>query len=536
MQPGRRPNPKMKIRPINEARMNIYLYGPCGSGKSTIGRMLAQKLERKFIDLDSEIESGSGSSIEALFADRKEEGFRRVEQETFFQVLKDNPSAVIALGGGTLLDAGNRRAAEESGVILCLTADTQCLLDRLQHDSRVRPLLKQNPQQYLSGLLNQRAEHYASFATALDTTGLTTAEIVWQVQIRLGKFHITSMAPGYDVDILPGSLESLGDALQAHALGGPIALVSDENVHALYADKVTASLEQSGYPVRSICIPAGEKNKNLDTISYLWAEFIRAEIDRSSTVVALGGGVSGDLTGFAAATFLRGVPWVNVPTTLLAMVDASTGGKTGFDLPQGKNLVGAFYAPRLVLTDPLVLNTLPAREIRGGLAEAMKHGVIADPALFALCAAGWPETGADVTALVSRSIAVKVAVIEQDPFEHGLRQSLNLGHTVGHGVELASGFNLSHGECVAIGMVAEARLAEKLGIAETGLSEKISAALLNVGLPVAAPKEISRESILAAMRLDKKRRQGEIHFALPEKIGSVRVGVSVPGWEKLLEL
>lgn len=275
---------------------------------------------------------------------------------------------------------------------------------------------------------------------------------------------------------------------------------------------------------------------SIETVASLWEEFLHAGVERGSTIIALGGGVTGDLAGFAAATFLRGVAWVNVPTTLLAMVDSSIGGKTGADLPQGKNLIGAFHSPRLVLADPQLLHTLPNREIRSGLAEALKAGIIADPLLYRLCAAGWPEQMEDVDLLVSRALAVKARVIEEDPYEKNIRQSLNLGHTVGHGVELASGYRLSHGESVGIGMVVEARLAEHIGIAQSGLANEISATLTRLGLPTRTPLEISRKAVIVAILLDKKRRRGQIHFALPEKIGKVHVGVVVDQWENLIEL
>jgi 3-dehydroquinate synthase len=266
----------------------------------------------------------------------------------------------------------------------------------------------------------------------------------------------------------------------------------------------------------------------------MWAAFVEARLERSSTVVALGGGVVGDMTGFAAATFLRGINWVNVPTTLLAMVDSSLGGKTGIDLAQGKNLVGAFYPPRLVLADPTLLRSLPDSELRSGLAETIKHGVIDDPALFARCGQGWPALTANLDAVARQGMAVKVKVIEVDPYERGIRQALNLGHTVGHGVELASAFRLSHGEAVAIGMVVEARLAEACGVAEAGLAEELAVMLQSVGLPVSIPPELDRERIVAAMQMDKKRAAGKQRFALPERIGAVRVGVEVEDWQTLI--
>ncbi|MBE0698460.1 MAG: 3-dehydroquinate synthase, partial [Anaerolineaceae bacterium] len=260
--------------------------------------------------------------------------------------------------------------------------------------------------------------------------------------------------------------------------------------------------------------------------------FIKAGVERSSTIIALGGGVVGDMVGFAAATFLRGVPWVNVPTTLLSMVDSSLGGKTGIDLPQAKNLVGAFYPPRFVLADPLVLDTLPVRELRSGLAEVIKHGVIGDPDLYGLCSEGLEKIKEDLPKIVCQGMAIKVKVIEIDPFEKGIRQGLNLGHTIGHGVEISSGFSISHGEAVGIGMVAEAHLAEKMGLAEPGTCADISDVLTRLGLPTQMPQEIPVKNVIAAMQLDKKRAAGKIHFALPLKIGEVKTGVVIDDWQE----
>jgi 3-dehydroquinate synthase len=302
----------------------------------------------------------------------------------------------------------------------------------------------------------------------------------------------------------------------------------------LYGERALSSLQSAGYLTSQLVIPAGEAHKNLETVASLWRACLEAGLDRKSTVVALGGGVVGDLAGFAASTFMRGCNWVAVPTTLLAMVDASMGGKTGFDLPEGKNLVGAFYPPRLVLADPDVLSTLPERELRAGLAEVVKHGVIADPELFELCAQGWKMVTARLPEVVRRGMAVKVKVIEVDPYEKGIRAGLNLGHTIGHAVELVSGFSLLHGEAVGIGMVAEAQLAERLTVATPGLSDAIAEVLIGLDLPVEISEELDRAELIRAMRVDKKKAQGVIRFALPVRIGEVKVGVEIKDLEEAL--
>jgi 3-dehydroquinate synthase len=333
----------------------------------------------------------------------------------------------------------------------------------------------------------------------------------------------------YGVRILPGGLNALGAALRQAGCQGPVALVADDHVGPLWAPQALEGLEAAGYRSTVITLPAGEAHKTLDSVQRLWEGFLSAGLERRSTVVALGGGVVGDLSGFAASTFLRGVPWVATPTTLLAMVDASLGGKTGADLPQGKNLIGAFYPPRLVLADPDTLATLPEAELRGGMAEVVKHGLISDPALFDLCRGGLDALRQNWTEVVRRAAAVKIQVIQEDPYEYGRRASLNLGHTFGHAVELVSGFRLSHGEAVAIGLVAAARLSERLGIAsQPQLSELIIETLQGLGLPTEIPPDLPRAKLLAAMQVDKKRAGGKVRFVLPVRVGEVVWGVEAP--------
>ncbi len=342
------------------------------------------------------------------------------------------------------------------------------------------------------------------------------------------------MGEGYDVRVISDGLPGLGCALQQRGLHGPIGVVSDENVAPLYAEQVAQGLESCGYEVAVIVMPAGEAHKNLATLQQIWGELLAAGIERRSTIVALGGGVVGDLAGFAAASLLRGVRWVVAPTSLVAMVDASLGGKTGADLPQGKNLIGAFHPPSLVLADPSALTTLPEAEARSGLAEVVKHGLIDDPSLFELCAAGWAALQHDWEAVVRRAMAVKIRIIEADPFEGGMRAALNLGHTVGHALEKASGYRLRHGEAIAIGLVAEARLAERLGLADPDLGDTVAQVLRDLGLPTEIPTSLDREVIFDAMRVDKKKHRGGIRFALPRRIGQVQVGVPVDDLESVL--
>jgi shikimate kinase/3-dehydroquinate synthase len=514
----------------------IFLYGPSGSGKTSLGQVLAERLNLRFTDLDQEIVNQSGFSIPAIFAQQGETGFRQIEKSILNRVVEEMRQ-VVALGGGTLLDPQNRKQVEENGRVVCLSAALDQLLQRLEAEPGARPLLAGDARLRLQMLLAERGEHYASFPLMITTDDQSLDEIARRVQVSLGEFHVRGMHAGYDVLVSPGGLERLGELLAERGISGRIALVCDAHVAAIYGERTCRVLKGSGFAPVLAEIPAGEQHKNLETVASLWERFISFGLERSSTVLALGGGVTGDLAGFAAATYLRGIPWVAVPTSLLAMVDASLGGKTGFDLKQGKNLVGVFYSPRLVLADPHTLETLPAAELRSGMAEAIKSGIIADPALFELCSHGMSTVQDRMGEIISRGMAVKVDLIQADPYEKGPRAALNLGHTVGHALELVSGYRLLHGEAVGIGMVVEARLSEALGLARPSLAEEITAVLRGVSLPVEVPPGLAPADILAGMRVDKKNVAGELRFALPVDIGQVQVGVKVSGDDlRLLEI
>ncbi len=530
--------------------MHIFLYGPPGSGKSTIGRILARRLDKPFIDLDAVIEAGAKQKIPDIFACEGEAGFRMRESAALASVIAGAPS-VVGLGGGALLKAANRAMAEAAGDILFLDADAATLQGRVNRSPGTRPLLsaptadcaqppKAGQGKPIAQLLAERAGHYASFPHRVVVADRPLDETADAAQAALGLYRVSGMGIAYNVRVGNGLLNTLGTRFRELGCGDRTVIVGDSHTLPLYGERAAASLRAQGVTVSLAAIPAGEETKTIAAVASLWSAFLKAGIERGHAVIALGGGVTGDLTGFAAATWLRGVRWIGLPTTLLAMVDSGLGGKTGADLPEGKNLIGAFHPPALVLADTATLATLPVRELRCGLAEAVKHAVIADPGLldslprFGFCKSQDAATpcsglsGADWLApFVARAMAVKIRVIQQDPFEKGIRAALNLGHTIGHGIEKATHFAVQHGEAVAIGAVLEARLAEETGLAKAGLAAQLADLFSSLGLPVSMPQGTDLAEVREAMMLDKKKAGGKVRFALPVRIGEVRTGVTV---------
>jgi 3-dehydroquinate synthetase len=341
------------------------------------------------------------------------------------------------------------------------------------------------------GVLAARQAHYAAYDARL-------------------RAHFPLDMGGMPSDIFVGGglLAAVGDFAQLTRLGGKCVAVADANTARPYGERVCRALETAGIPATLHVVPAGEATKTMSTVMDIWRAFLEAGLGRCDFAVAVGGGVVGDMTGFAAATWMRGMPWINMPTSLLAMVDASTGGKTGCDLPQGKNLVGAFHAPRLVVIDEEVLETLPPRERRAGRAEWIKHDILSGRR--ASC--------------VAETLAVKVRIVAEDPFEKGVRAKLNAGHTVAHALEIATQFALSHGEAVAIGMVEEARLAVRLGLAPAHWPDEVAALYAAEGLPVSLLPGMTFEQLAATMCKDKKQTRARcIRFALPCAMGDVRL-------------
>ncbi|MEX2544414.1 MAG: 3-dehydroquinate synthase [Phycisphaeraceae bacterium] len=337
----------------------------------------------------------------------------------------------------------------------------------------------------------------------------------------------------YVIDIAPGSLATLGPAVRDVAPHGRAALVTDANVAETHARTARASLEQAGYDVTFTTIVPGEQHKTLATVAKIYDTLLNAHIERTSPLVALGGGITGDTAGFAAATYLRGIPLIQVPTTLLAMVDASIGGKTGVNVPQGKNLIGAFHQPRRVIIDPDTLDTLPARELRAGLAECVKHAIIRDARLFDfleqqhehILSLDKPR----LIELLERNVRIKAAVVIEDEKEAGVRAHLNLGHTFAHAIEAGTDYGLYlHGEAVALGLVAAAHLAESRKLCPPGLLPRVEALLRAIGLPTRATDLPDDDCLMTAMRLDKKVAGGRIRLVLPTAMGEVGIFDDIP--------
>ncbi len=453
-------------------KRNIYLYGPPGSGKSTLGKFLAEALCLQKIDTDELVVELEGRNIPDIFQTDGEAAFRAAEKRALAEAIeRAGDGAVIALGGGTLLDDENRARCEATGTVICLEAPAPEELERrLNSAPGSRPL---------GNRAESRAAHYASFP------------------VRLAAFFK-----------MPDSLVMVGSGI-SKIPGLPERIVIDSQVQKLWGDQI-------GEPVAGV--PSGEINKTPETVCRLWSAFARCGTGRKNRIVSYGGGVTGDLAGFAAATWMRGIDWVNVPTTLLSAVDASTGGKTGCDLPEGKNLAGAFHAPRLVIVDAEFLTTLPERELRSGRAEMIKHEIISGK-LHPASPSGIPSA-----AEIAENLSVKIGIVQSDPFERtGRRILLNCGHTVGHALEKISGYGaISHGEAVAVGCVEEARLAVRMGLADAGWPDELAARFSAAGLPVALPPGTDFDALVPDMRGDKKRDGDKVVFALPCGWGDVR--------------
>ncbi|MFQ5922405.1 MAG: 3-dehydroquinate synthase [Anaerolineales bacterium] len=509
---------QLRLQPLN-----IVLTGPPGSGKSAVGRLLGERLDRAFVDTDAIVEQMAGKPIHQIFEEDGEPAFRRMEIEACRQVAEP-ADRVIACGGGALMDEDNRVLLEAGGALICLTGEPEALLARLGSDG-ARPLLVgESPNERLRTLLETRQDTYDSIPVQVDTTALTVEEVADRIADHpLARRTVRMIArcprPGYEVLLGEGLIANLSTWLEQAQLSPPFVVVSDSNVAPLYEEVTRKSLECS-----FVTVPAGEEHKSQETLSNLYAAFMKAGLDRSSTVIALGGGVLLDLAGFAAATYMRGIRWAALPTTLLATVDASIGGKVGINLEGGKNLIGAFHAPSIVLADLTTLTTLPEEGTRTGLAEMIKAALIGDTDLFTHMESGPPWIS---RSWIQRAMKVKLSIVDEDPHERGKRAALNLGHTFAHALEAASRYRLPHGQAVSVGLVGATRLASALDRCEADLLDRVQHVLLRFGLPVSY-SGLDTERILDSMNKDKKRREGRFRFVIPVRPGRVETGIEAP--------
>ena len=538
---------------------NIVITGFSGTGKSRVGKAVAQLLGWEFVDTDQEVVLGAGKPIARIFQEEGEAAFRKLEREVV-QAACDGQRRVIATGGGAIVDPANRELMDRAGLLVCLEALPDTIYQRLRHEQEsseeafVRPLLEgTDPLERIRLLKDQRQPAYAQAHWTVHTDRLSEGEVAEEVarawrrmSSRDAATRVNPFAGSPDlaavVETSSGScpllvgwglLPRLGDLLQQAGIQGPVYVVTDNHVFMPYLRTAQRSLQEAGIEAHTFTFPAGEQSKSLAMATTMYGWLAERRAQRGHTLVALGGGVVGDLTGFVAATYNRGMGFVQVPTSLMAMVDASIGGKTAVDLPQAKNLVGAFYQPRLVVADVAALKTLPLRETMEGWAEAIKHGLILDSALFKT----FEDQGEDLLALepelttdvIRRSMAIKSRVVSEDEREtRGYRLLLNYGHTTGHGLEAATGYGqFLHGEAVSIGMMAAARIGEEMGVTPREVVERQEAVLKKFNLPVSCPG-VDLERVEAAMALDKKAEGASIRWVLLEEVGRAVSRIDVP--------
>ena len=530
---------------------NIIIIGFSFTGKSVVGKRVAQKLGWEFIDSDHAIAAAVGKPVPAIFAEKGEAHFRNLEREMLQKACSGN-RRVIVTGGGAIVDPRNRELFLQSGVVICLEAQPKTIIERLlgstqMEDTVPRPLLNApDPLARVIQLKTSRQAYYAIADRAVYSDDLTVEETVESVisgfeQVRAKAkdaakqttpFIVSTATESYPVFVGWGLMDDLGRRMLQCGLSGSAVIISDDNVFPHHGEKAIKSLKASGFKTESYIVPAGESTKTIDTAIKIYDWLVKQRTERRHAIVALGGGMVGDLAGFAAATFLRGLPLVHVPTSLMAMTDSSIGGKVAVNHPKAKNLIGSFYQPRLVLADVSTLKTLPKRELISGWAEVVKHALILDAEFLELL-----ENNADdlsklkparIAEAIRRSAYIKSTVVGEDEKEQRKRMVLNYGHTIGHGLETATGYDrLLHGEAVSIGMIGAAMLSERLGLIQHDIEVRQKALLERFGLPTSC-SDVSLDSILTAMSLDKKVKEKSIQWVLLDGIGKTTFRDDVP--------
>jgi 3-dehydroquinate synthase len=532
----------------------IFLIGFSTTGKSKVARMVAEELGWGFVDTDEEIVKLAGKSIPQIFAREGEEHFRELERRVLGEVA-EKEGLVVATGGGVILASRNRELMARRGMVVCLEAHPQTIYQRLLQDTEestspaIRPLLVgTDPLARIEQLKASRQPYYDMADRIIHTDYMTLEQVSQEVikgfrewARKRNSAHGIEMAPAcevatatqrYPIFIGWGWLERLGEQMGRTRPSGRAIVISDEAVFSLYGERAMKSLAEAGFAACSYVVPPGEATKTLASADRIYDFLVEQRAERSDVIVALGGGMVGDLAGFVAATFLRGLSLVQVPTSLVAMVDASIGGKVAVNHPQAKNLIGAFYQPFLVLADVQTLTTLDRRELASGWAEVIKHGLILAPDLFAFLEARAakliglePEA---TTKAVAWSASVKAGVVSEDERETGKRAILNYGHTIGHGLEAATGYGrFLHGEAVAIGMMGAALLSQRLGLIGQEVVEWQRGLLHRFGLPTSC-SGVGLDDVVKAMELDKKVKQKAVRWVLLGGIGKVILQHQVP--------
>jgi 3-dehydroquinate synthase len=538
--------------PDTIAGRSIVLVGLMGAGKTSIGRRLAARLGLPFRDADQEIELAAGCTIPELFARYGEPAFRDGERRVIRRLLAGDPM-VIAYGGGAYMDRQTRETTRAEAISVWLRCTLPTLVRRVAGRDNRPLLVGRDREDTLRQLMEVRYPIYAEADVIVDcgdeppdhtTTTVMQALSDWKPARRL---HVMLASTSYDVVIGDNLLARAGALLAPKLPQKRAVVVTDRAVADRHLPTLLEGLAQTAISASSIVIEGGEASKNLGTYVQVVDQLLEARVERRTAVIALGGGIVGDVAGFAAATTLRGLPFVQIPTTLLSQVDSSVGGKTGVNTRHGKNLVGAFHQPRMVLADTGTLATLPPRELGAGYAEIVKAGLIGDAAFFAWCEqhgqgvlSGDREVQAEA---IRRACAFKAQVVGDDEREekpNDGRALLNLGHTFGHALEAEYGYDggLLHGEGVAVGLGLAFRLSARLGLCAPADAERVVAHVASAGLPAELRmlnRRFSAETLVGHMRRDKKMRDGALHFVLARGIGQAFTSSDVPQ-EAVLEL